>query len=78
MKWLFSAALFLFASAADAATLYDQAGRPIGSSRVDSNGVTRFYDKAGRPTGTSRVDANGRTRFYDAAGRPTGSIDPRR
>jgi len=62
------------ANAANAATYYDSAGRPVASSRTDMNGVTHFYGSADRPTGTARTDTNGVTHFYDGAGRSTGSM----
>ena len=74
MRLTLLGALLVFAGAADAATFYDNAGRPVGSSRVDANGVTHFYDRAGRPNGSARTDTNGVTHFYDANGHPTGRV----
>ena len=61
-------------SNAQDATFRDRAGRTIGTSRTDANGVTTFHDRAGRVTGTARTDRNGVTTFKDAAGRTTGSV----
>lgn len=61
-------------SNAQDATFRDRAGRTVGTSRTDANGVTTFHDRAGRVTGTARTDRNGVTTFKDAAGRTTGSI----
>ena len=66
--------LALPASAQDAHTFHDAAGRVTGSARTDANGVTRFYDAMGRTTGTARTNSNGTTMFHDAGGRVTGSI----
>jgi YD repeat-containing protein len=53
--------LALPASAQDARTFHDAAGRVTGSARTDANGVTRFYDAMGRTTGTARTNSNGVT-----------------
>jgi len=66
--------LALPASAQDARTFHDAAGRITGSVRTDSNGVTTFHDAMGRTTGSARTDSNGVTTFHDASGRVTGSI----
>ena len=66
--------LALPASAQDARTFHDAAGRVTGSARTDANGVTKFYDAMGRTTGTARTNSNGTTMFHDAGGRVTGSI----
>ena len=66
--------LTLPASAQDARTFHDAAGRLTGSARTDSNGVTTSHDRAGFVTGTARTDSNGVTTFHDASGRVTGSI----
>jgi len=66
--------LALPASAQDARTFHDAAGRVTGSARTDANGVTRFYDAMGRTTGTARTNSNGTTTFHDAGGRVTGSM----
>jgi len=68
------ATMIVMPALAQDATFRDGAGRTIGTSRIDSNGVTTFRDRAGRVTGTARTDRNGVTTFRDAAGRITGSI----
>src|SRR5262245_16560210 len=51
---------------------YDRSGNALGSSRVDSNGVTTFKDRSGFTTGRARTDSNGTTTFYDKSGNVTG------
>ena len=60
--------LALPASAQDARTFHDAAGRVTGSARTDANGVTRFYDAMGRTTGTARF----RSRPHAARAAPNG------
>jgi len=57
---------------AQAETFTDRSGNVVGSSRVDSNGVTTFHDRSGFVTGRGRTDSKGTTTFYDGAGRVTG------